>query len=59
MKGITGSATLKTGIQGSKNDKTGFADLVWKPRVLIEMIKRGEDLNKHYTKLKNTGCACT
>lgn len=34
--------------KGSKKGKTGFADLVWKPRVLIEMKKRGEDLNKHY-----------
>lgn len=32
-----------------KNDKggTSFADLVWKPHVLIEMKKRGEDLSKH------------
>lgn len=27
---------------------TSFADLVWKPVVLIEMKKRGEDLAKHY-----------
>jgi hypothetical protein len=26
---------------------TGFADLVWKPIVLIEMKKRGEDLSRH------------
>lgn len=25
-----------------------FADLVWKPVVLVEMKKRGEDLSKHY-----------
>jgi len=25
-----------------------FADYVWKPFVLIEMKKRGEDLQKHY-----------
>lgn len=32
-----------------KNDRggTAFADLVWKPRVLIEMKKRGEDLSRH------------
>jgi SAM-dependent methyltransferase len=32
-----------------KNDKkkTSFADLVWKPRVLIEMKKSGEDLSIH------------
>ncbi|KAM3090110.1 DNA methyltransferase [Phormidesmis sp. 146-35] len=35
--------------KGSKQGKTGFADLVWKPRVLIEMKKQGEDLNKHYS----------
>jgi hypothetical protein len=29
--------------KGSKKGKTGFADLVWKPRLLIEMKKRGED----------------
>jgi len=27
---------------------TAFADLVWKPVVLIEMKKRGENLQKHY-----------
>lgn len=27
---------------------TAFADLVWKPVVLIEMKKRGVDLSKHY-----------
>jgi len=35
--------------KASKKGKTGFADLVWKPRVLIEMKKRGEDLSKHYS----------
>ncbi|MBL1210905.1 DNA methyltransferase [Geminocystis sp. GBBB08] len=34
--------------KGSLKKNTGFADLVWKPKVLIEMKKRGEDLNKHY-----------
>ena len=34
-----------------KNDAggTSFADLVWKPRVVIEMKKRGTDLSKHYS----------
>src|SRR5947208_1621261 len=34
-----------------KNDTggTSFADLVWKPIVVIEMKKRGADLTKHYT----------
>ena len=27
---------------------TAFADLVWKPIVLIEMKRRGSDLRKHY-----------
>jgi type II restriction/modification system DNA methylase subunit YeeA len=27
---------------------TSFADLVWKPRVVIEMKKRGADLTRHY-----------
>jgi hypothetical protein len=27
---------------------TAFADYVWKPVVLIEMKKRGVDLNRHY-----------
>jgi len=42
--------------KGSAKGKTGFADLVWKrPEskgmggVLIEMKKRGVDLNKHYS----------
>lgn len=34
--------------KSSKNKNTGFADLVWKPKLLIEMKKRGEDLSKHY-----------
>ena len=36
--------------QRVKNDGggTSFADLVWKPVVLIEMKKRGENLQKHY-----------
>ncbi len=28
---------------------TSFADLVWKPVVVIEMKKRGENLSKHYS----------
>ncbi|MFM1921056.1 MAG: hypothetical protein RLZZ303_2690, partial [Candidatus Hydrogenedentota bacterium] len=41
-------ATLEHRVK--KNDQTGtaFADLVWKPRVLIEMKKRGTDLGKVY-----------
>ena len=39
--------------KGSKKGKTGFADLVWKPRVLIEMKAKGEDLIKHYRQAFN------
>ena len=39
--------------KGSKKGQTGFADLVWKPRVLIEMKKQGEDLAKHYRQAFN------
>ncbi|MBE9178160.1 class I SAM-dependent DNA methyltransferase [Oculatella sp. LEGE 06141] len=47
---IEAGATYEERVKkGSKAGRTGFADLVWKPRVLIEMKKRGEDLNKHYS----------
>jgi hypothetical protein len=41
-------ATLEMRV--SKADRTGtaFAVLVWKPVVLVEMKKRGENLQKHY-----------
>ena len=46
---IEAGATYESAIKkGSRQGKTGFADLVWKPRVLIEMKKGGEDLGKHY-----------
>lgn len=37
-------------VRKSKEDGggTSFADLVWKPWVLIEMKRRGEDLSRHY-----------
>jgi len=43
--------------KSSKNDRTGFADLVWPPRrgvkgVVIEMKKRGTDLGLHYSQLE-------
>jgi SAM-dependent methyltransferase len=47
---LEAGATYEEAIKkSSKTGKTGFADLVWKARVLIEMKKRGEDLNKHYS----------
>lgn len=41
-------ATMEERIKAKSRGGTAFADLVWKPRVLIEMKKRGEDLSKHY-----------
>ncbi len=32
-----------------KSGNTGFADLVWKPRVIIELKERGTNLKKHYS----------
>ena len=40
-------ATLEDRIK-AEGKSTSFADLVWKPRVLIEMKKRGAKLAKHY-----------
>ena len=37
-------ATLEMRVRQADNKGTAFADLVWKPIVLIEMKKRGEDL---------------
>jgi len=41
-------ATLEDRVRAKSRGGTAFADLVWKPRVLVEMKKRGEDLTKHY-----------
>lgn len=41
-------AVLEMRIKKQDNKGTAFADLVWKPIVLIEMKKRGENLAKHY-----------
>lgn len=40
-------ATLEFRVKGPKSTK--FADLLWRPRLLMEMKKRGEKLQKHYT----------
>ena len=32
----------------AKGKTTKFADLLWRPRLLLEMKKRGEKLEKHY-----------
>lgn len=41
-------ATLEYRVKG-QGKSTKFADLLWRPRLLIEMKKRGEKLQKHYT----------
>jgi len=41
-------ATLEMQVRSRDRKGTAFADLVWKPYVLIEMKKRGEDLTRHY-----------
>lgn len=41
-------ATLEQRIKKRDRGGTAFADLVWRPRVLIEMKKAGEPLGKHY-----------
>lgn len=47
-EGLKGAgAELEFRIRHDKRP-TRFADLVWKPRVLIEMKKRGENLATHY-----------
>jgi len=40
-------ATLEFRVKGAKSTK--FADLLWRPRLLMEMKKRGEKLQKHYS----------
>ena len=41
-------ATLEYRIKKDSTKGTSFADLIWKPRLLIEMKKRGEKLYLHY-----------
>jgi hypothetical protein len=41
-------ATLEERISKAEGKGKSFADLVWKPVVLVEMKKRGEDLARHY-----------
>ena len=36
-----------------KDKGTSFADLVWEPRLLIEMKKRGENLIRHYDQMRD------
>ncbi len=39
-------ATLEMRVQNDRGG-TAFADLVWRPHLLLEMKKRGEDLSRH------------
>jgi type II restriction/modification system DNA methylase subunit YeeA len=49
QKGVKeAGATLEMRIKREDKKGTAFADLVWKPHVLIEMKKRGTKLEKHY-----------
>src|SRR5665811_1970012 len=41
-------ATLEQRVRRRDNGGTAFADLVWRPRVLIEMKRAGQDLTRHY-----------
>lgn len=41
-------ATLEQRIKKNDSKGTSFADLLWKPRLLIEMKKRGAKLHLHY-----------
>jgi len=41
-------ASLEYRIKKKSTKGTSFADLIWKPRLLMEMKKRGEKLNFHY-----------
>ena len=41
-------ATLEHRIKKNDSKGTSFADLLWKPRLLIEMKKRGAKLQLHY-----------
>ena len=45
-------ATLEDRVR-RKGRATGFADLVWPGRVLVEMKKRGEQLQKHYDQARD------
>jgi type II restriction/modification system DNA methylase subunit YeeA len=41
-------ATLEYRVK-AQGKSTKFADLLWRPRLLLEMKKRGEKLHRHYT----------
>ncbi|BDY26614.1 DNA methyltransferase [Mycolicibacterium mageritense] len=41
-------ATLEARVRTPNEKKVSFADLMWKPRCIIEMKKSGTDLSKHF-----------
>jgi len=45
---VDGTAEFRIRKANEDGGGTAFADYVWKPVVLIEMKKRGTDLQKHY-----------
>ena len=45
---LEAGAEYEKAVKRRKKSSTAFADLVWKPRVIIELKKRGEKLEKHY-----------
>jgi hypothetical protein len=45
---VGGTTEFRIRKAGEDGGGTAFADYVWKPIVLIEMKKRGENLQKHY-----------
>ena len=53
-KGVSDSgATCEVPIKKPSGRGVVFADLVWKPRVIIELKKRGTDLQRHYDQAFN------
>ena len=45
---VGGATEFRIRKSGEDGGGTAFADYVWKPVVLVEMKKRGTDLQKHY-----------
>ncbi|MFL6335351.1 MAG: DNA methyltransferase [Pyrinomonadaceae bacterium] len=43
-------ATLEYRVRGP-GERTKYADLLWKPRLLLEMKKRGSKLDRHYSQV--------
>lgn len=45
---VEAGGTLETRVSKRSNGGTAFADLVWRPRLLVEMKKANQPLGKHY-----------